>query len=160
MARLGILVCGAPLAARAHDVIAAASDAGWDVAITLTDAAEKWAQPPATVAPFGRDVDAVLVCPLTFNSANKWAVGISDTPWLTTLSELLASGKPIVAIPMVNESLWRHPAWDETLGRLSTAGVTLVDPATGAPEPRAVAHGSSEQIAKAFDPGKIVQLLR
>ncbi|MGL5825091.1 MAG: flavoprotein [Nocardioides sp.] len=159
MARLGLLVCGAPLAARADDLIAAATDAGWDVAATLTDAAEQWAQPPATAAPLGRDIDALLVCPLTFNTANKWAAGVSDTRSLTTLNELLNSGKPVVAVPMVNETLWRHPVWDGTLSRLSTAGVVFVDPATGAAEAHPVAHGSGDSLAAAFDPAWALTLL-
>jgi phosphopantothenoylcysteine synthetase/decarboxylase len=159
MARLGLLVCGAPLATRTADLTSAAAEAGWDVALTVTTAAEQWAQ-PSSAPPLSRDVDAVLVCPLTFNTANKWALGIADTPWLSTLNELIATGKPVVAVPMVNETLWRHPAWAGTIERLSTAGVVLVDPSTGAAEPRPVAHGSGEQVAKAFDPAWVLERLR
>lgn len=158
MARLGIVVCGAPLASRAQDLAAAAARAGWDVTVTLTEAAGQWVG-QIDKPPMSRDCDAILVCPLTFNTANKWANGVADTSWLGVLSESLAAGKPMVAVPMVNETLWRHPAWEGTLDRLSAAGVTFIDPRTGDPEPRAVAHGSGEQLAKVFDPGWALKAL-
>ncbi len=151
MARLGIVVCGAPLAARAADLAAAADRAGWDVALTLTGAAEQWAE-TQDLPLVDRDCDALVVCPLTFNTANKWAAGIADTSWLGVLNESLAAGLPIVAVPMVNETLWRHPAWDATLALLSSAGATLVDPATGDTKARPVPHGSGDRIAEGFDP--------
>lgn len=159
MARLGIVVCGAPLASRAVDIATAAAKAGWDVALTLTGAAEQWAG-SHDLPPVERGCDALAVCPLTFNSANKWAVGIADTSWLGVLNESLAAGLPIVAVPMVNETLWRHPAWDSTLARLSDAGVTLLDPATGYAQARPVPHGSGERIAGAFDPEWVLAPLR
>jgi phosphopantothenoylcysteine synthetase/decarboxylase len=152
------VVCGAPLASRAQDLTAAAAAAGWEVALTVTSAAQQWtgaaAQEPAT-----RLTDAVLVCPLTFNTANKWALGIADTEWLGVLNESLAAGTPTVAVPMVNETLWRHPAWEGTLGRLASAGLTLVDPSTGDPEPRPVPHRSGDDLADAFDPAWVLRLL-
>lgn len=158
MARLGILACGAPLASRAPDIVAAAEDAGWDVALTVTDAARSWASALGREQA-SRHTDALLVCPLTFNTANKWALGIADAPWLNVLCEVVASGTRIVAVPMVNETLWRHPAWQNTLARLAAAGVVLVDPATGDAEPRPVPHGSGEDITRAFDPSWVMRLL-
>ena len=159
MARLSIVVCGAPLASRAVDISMAATGAGWDVALTLTSAARTWTTHDGVQEPAARHCDAVLVCPLTFNTANKWAFGISDTDWLGVLNETLAAGVRTVAVPMVNETLWRHPAWDATLARLATAGVTFVDPATGEADSRPVPHGSGEDIAKAFDPSWVLRLL-
>jgi phosphopantothenoylcysteine synthetase/decarboxylase len=159
MAKLSIVACGAPLASRATDLVTAAEEAGWDVALTVTDAAQKWASVQGR-DPASRHTDALLVCPLTFNTANKWALGIADAPWLNVLSEAVGGGTRIVAVPMVNETLWRHPAWDNTLARLAAAGVVLVDPATGDAQPRPVPHGSGEDIARAFDPSWVLRLLR
>lgn len=160
MARLGIVVCGAPLASRAIDLFDAAVAAGWDVRVEFTDAASNLWPPDEDLPILSRDSDAVIICPLTFNTANKWAAGIADTSWLGYLNELLAGELPIVAVPMVNETLWRHPAWDATLARLSTAGVRFVDPATGEIHPRAVPHGSGDRIAEAFDPEWVLAPLR
>jgi phosphopantothenoylcysteine synthetase/decarboxylase len=159
MARLAIVVCGAPLASRTPDLTAGAAAAGWDVALTVTRAAEQWTDASPQEAAT-RHADALLVCPLTFNTANKWALGIADTEWLGVLNESLAAGTPTVAVPMVNETLWRHPAWVGTLTRLASSGVTLVDPATGDAQPRAVSHGSGEEIARSFDPSWVLRLLR
>lgn len=158
MATLGIVVCGAPLASRAADLAVAAVDAGWDVTLTLTGAAEQWAR-DAGLPLVDRTADALVVCPLTFNTANKWAMGISDTSWLGVLNESLAAGRPIVAVPMVNETLWRHPAWEQTLARLTAGGVMLVDPATGDRQPRPVPHGSGHRIAADFDPQWVLKRL-
>jgi hypothetical protein len=158
MARLSIVVCGAPLASRARDLAAAAVAAGWDVSLTVTSAAQHWTK-AATKEPATRHTDALLVCPLTFNTANKWAQGIADTDWLGVLNESLAAGTPTVAVPMVNETLWRHPAWEGTLDRLASAGVTLVDPSTGGTEARPVPHGSGDNLAERFDPAWVLRLL-
>ena len=48
MARLSIVACGAPLASRATDIVTAAEVAGWDVALSVTDAAQTWADAPET----------------------------------------------------------------------------------------------------------------
>lgn len=159
MARLGIVVCGAPLASRARDLITAAVEAGWEATVTLTDAAGQWTQHP-DVPMVDRDCDALVVCPLTFNTANKWAMGISDTTWLGILNEALADGTPTVAVPMVNETLWRHPAWAGTIAALSSGNVMLVDPATGEVEPRPVGHGRGQHVAEVFDPGWVLSLVR
>lgn len=158
MARLSIVACGAPLASRATDIVTAAEVAGWDVALSVTDAAQTWADAPET-NPATRHADALLVCPLTFNTANKWALGIADAPWLNVLCEVVAASTRVVAVPMVNETLWHHPAWENTLARLVSAGVVLVDPATGDQAARPVPHGSGEDITRAFDPSWVLKLL-
>jgi len=159
MARLSIVVCGAPLASRAADISEAATDAGWDVALTLTHAAGAWTTYAVAREPATRHCDALLVCPLTFNTGNKWASGISDTDWLGVLNETLAAGVRTVAVPMVNETLWRHPAWGATLLRLASRRVTLLDPATGEATLRPVPHGMGDDIAKAFDPSWLLRHL-
>jgi len=67
--------------------------------------------------------DAILVAPLTFNSLNKWAAGISDTLAMGLLNEALGLGVPIAAVPWVNAQLAKHPAAVESLKRLRAAGV-------------------------------------
>lgn len=67
--------------------------------------------------------DAFLVSPLTFNSLNKWAAGISDTLAMGLLNEAIGLGVPIVAVPWVNAQLARHPAARDSLERLRGAGV-------------------------------------
>jgi phosphopantothenoylcysteine synthetase/decarboxylase len=160
MPTLSIVVCGAPLASRTADLRAQAEGQGWDVVVTVTDAArEWWTSTTEGSAHEARHPDAVLVCPLTFNTASKWALGISDNRALGLLNEALGSRIPVVAVPMVNDSLWRHPAWASTLQRLQNASVQLVDPATGAREPRPVRSGTGEQVSETFEPTWVLNLL-
>jgi phosphopantothenoylcysteine decarboxylase len=42
------------------------------------------------------DAEAVLAAPLTFNTINRWAAGISDTLALGLVNESLGSALPIV----------------------------------------------------------------
>ena len=171
---VSILVTGAPLAARCTDVAAALIDDGWTTSIAATHAALPWiaADDVATVtgsplrvpyrdpsSPSAKDPDAVVVCPATFNTVNKAAVGIADTYVHSMLCEAIGSGTPTVIVPMAKHSLWNHPAWASHLERLVAAGVAFVDARTGAPEPTPVYSGTSAQITTSFDPHWIVTAL-
>jgi len=165
MANLSIVVCGAPLAARAVDVANVARADGWDVSLVVTSAAQAWL-PETPLSKFRRPdepkpprPDAVLVFPMTFNTANKWALGIADSQPLSLLAETLGAGKPCVAVPLVNESLWGHPGWERTLSVLAGAGVRFVDPSTGDAVARPVAPGTGDELTSAFDPKWALQPL-
>jgi phosphopantothenoylcysteine synthetase/decarboxylase len=173
-AALTLVVCGAPLAERAPDLAAAAVAAGWDVHVVTTPAALGWldgdavrqaAGSPARVDPRApgqpkqAQPAALAVCPATFNTVNKWAAGIADNHAMGVLCEAAGSGVPIVVVPMVKDSLWRHPAWQASLDRLAAAGVTFVDVRTGGPAPQPVQSGSGAAVAAAFDPAWILTRL-
>jgi hypothetical protein len=84
---LSLIVCGAPLASRAHDVAAALELNDWSVTPVVTSAAGAWLDSIWPLASF-RDPneakaprpDAVAVCPMTFNTANKLVHGLADSP--------------------------------------------------------------------------------
>ncbi|MGL5808832.1 MAG: flavoprotein [Nocardioides sp.] len=165
MPRLTLVVCGAPLAARADDVAGVFREGGWEVAVLPTEAAAAWtggggrhSRLPSDPTP-GRP-DAVVVCPMTFNTANKWANGIADSRVLSLLCEVLGLGSPVVAVPFVNEALWRHQAWSNSLGHLRAAGVHLVDPRPDLVEPVPLVSGSGERVAAEFDPRRILVVVR
>jgi hypothetical protein len=73
------------------------------------------------------EADAVLAAPLTFNTINKWAAGISDTLALGLLNEQLVEGLPIVAAPCVKAAMRTHPAYPASIERLSGAGAQFLD---------------------------------
>lgn len=156
---LGIVVTGAPLAARTADLIEAASTAGWQTSLAITESARFWLdgvdlsdtgfrEPGAPKRP---RPDALIVLPLTFNTGSKWALGMADNRPLSLLSETLGAGKPIVAVPLVNTDLWGHPAWPDHLDTLSRAGVVMVDPATGEHVARPVVSDDVEELVRRFD---------
>lgn len=74
------------------------------------------------------EADAVLAAPLSFNTLNKWAAGISDTLALGVLNELLGTEVPIVAAPCAKPPLQAHPAYMSSIKLLSSSGVTFLDP--------------------------------
>jgi phosphopantothenoylcysteine synthetase/decarboxylase len=150
---LTLVACGAPLAGRARDVQAALTAAGWSVTLVVTEAGSAWAGQSDGSGP---RAGVLVACPLTFNTANKVASGIMDTPASGALCDALGAGR-LVAVPMVNERLWAHPIWAVTIDRLSSWGVTLVDPSDGrVGAPRPVASGTGAALAAAFDPRWVV----
>ena len=151
---LTLVACGAPLASRARHVRAALAGAGWSVTLLVSDAGEAWAGEGDRSGPRAH---AVVACPLTFNTANKVAAGIMDTPASGTLCDALGAGLRVVAVPMVNSRLWAHPAWAGTLRTLRDCGVVLLDPADGrVGGPGPVASGTGDAVAAAFDPAWVV----
>ena len=117
---LALVACGAPLAARVHDVAAQAVELAWLVRVA-TPSAMNWVdngqvekitgfaalveqrhpgQPKRFLPPAG-----VVVCPATFNTVNKLAAGIMDTYAAGVLCEALASQIPITLAPMVSTRL-------------------------------------------------------
>jgi hypothetical protein len=151
---LTLVVCGAPLAARAGEVANLLS-MRWAVSVVATEAAGVWFQ-GATGDDRPRP-ERVVACPLTFNSANKVAAGIMDTPACGMLCDALGAGIPVVAVPMVNDRLWGHPAWASTLRVLADAGVRLVDPQSGrVGEVSPVRSGTGPEVVAEFDPSWVV----
>ncbi|GAA1200274.1 flavoprotein [Pseudonocardia alaniniphila] len=147
---LTLVVCGAPLAARAAEV-AEMLGGRWTVSVVATDAARQWFH--GTTVDDRLRPERVVACPLTFNSANKVAAGIMDTPVSGVLCDALGAGVPVVAVPMVNDRLWGHPAWESTLRVMTAASVRLVDPQSGRiGDASPVRSGSGSAVVAAFDP--------
>jgi phosphopantothenoylcysteine synthetase/decarboxylase len=74
--------------------------------------------------------DAVLVAPATFNTINKWALGITDNVAVGMLCELVGFGVPILAVPQLKAELASHVAFGPNLDVLRSMGVrVLFDPA-------------------------------
>ncbi|MDA0563788.1 flavoprotein [Streptomonospora sp. S1-112] len=73
--------------------------------------------------------DALLACPLTFNSLNKIAAGFADTMAVAVVCEMLGYGVPTVAVPHVNAPLARHAAVEPSIAALRSMGArVLFDP--------------------------------
>lgn len=94
-----------------------------------------------------RQADLVVVAPATANILAKMANGIADD-LATTL--LLATDKPVLAVPAMNVRMWHHKATQRNLAQLRADGVQVMEPDDGAmacgefgkgrlPEPEAIA---------------------
>ncbi len=75
-----------------------------------------------------RSADLVVVCPATADLLAKMAHGIADD-MATTL--LLATDKPVLAVPAMNVRMWGHAATQANVKSLIERGVHVLDPAEG-----------------------------
>jgi len=107
-----------------------------------------------------READLVVVCPATADLIAKMAAGLADD-LATTL--LLATDKPVLAVPAMNVRMWGHAATKRNVARLRADGVTVLEPDEGPmacgeygpgrlPEPEAIlaaigAHFSNGRLA-------------
>lgn len=125
-------------------LVVAARRRGWDACLIVTPTAARWleADLPALAELTGHPVrsayklpgepdvlpppDAVLAVPVTCNSINKWAAGISDTLALGLVTEAIGKRLPMTAVPSVNRDQARHPAYGASVDRLRAAGVTVL----------------------------------
>ena len=160
---VALVVTAAPLARHIRRIYGALRAAGWRVTICPTAAGGDWIdEAPEEDLLAGRiRPDAVICCPATFNTLNKWAAGINDSPALGVLNDALGLRTPVLAVPMVAERLCRHPVWPATLAFLATAGVDIINPVDGelTSPPPGVRSGTGDDVANDFDPESLVRWL-
>jgi phosphopantothenoylcysteine decarboxylase/phosphopantothenate--cysteine ligase len=72
--------------------------------------------------------DLLLIAPATANTVGKIAYGIDDTPVTSFATTALGSGVPVMVIPAMHESMFRHPAVAENLVKLKSWGISVVGP--------------------------------
>ncbi|MGD9809963.1 MAG: bifunctional phosphopantothenoylcysteine decarboxylase/phosphopantothenate--cysteine ligase CoaBC [Sphingobium sp.] len=75
-----------------------------------------------------RQADLVVVCPASADILAKMATGIADD-LATTL--LLATDKPVLAVPAMNVRMWDHAATQRNLRQLAADGVAVMEPDEG-----------------------------
>jgi len=76
----------------------------------------------------GGSADLLVVAPCTANSISKIACGIDDTPVTTFATTAVGSKKPVIIVPAMHHSMYRHPAVIENIAKLKTWDVEVVDP--------------------------------
>ena len=72
--------------------------------------------------------DLLLIAPCTANTISKIACGIDDTSVTTFATTALGSQKPILIVPAMHHSMYRHPAVTDNIAKLKQWGVEIVDP--------------------------------
>ena len=142
---LYLVVSGAPAPEGIPGLIAACQDAGWRVVVFSTPMGIRFVDPAelerVADEPVRSDyrmpgtgtavppADAVLACPLTFNSVNKFAHGHADNFAVGLLCEMVGYGVPVIIVPHCKPQLASHLAFTESLGTLRRMGVqVLFDP--------------------------------
>src|SRR4029453_1422842 len=139
---LYVVACGGRPAGDLPAFVKQARAMGWEVCVIATPSALKFmdlrqlAELTGHVVRFDYkqpeepDVlpppEGMGVAPATFNTINKWANGISDTLALGLLNEGIGLGLPIIAVPVPNIALARHPNFRRSVEELRAWGVRLV----------------------------------
>ena len=72
--------------------------------------------------------DLFLIAPCTANTLCKVAAGIDDTPVTTFATTAIGRDMPIIIVPAMHHSMFRHPAVRDSLTRLESWGVMVVPP--------------------------------
>ena len=149
---LYLIVCAAPPAQQTQNVVPLLQAAGWDVCVIATSQAARWMDIEAIAIRSGHVVrtdyklpgetdplpkaDAMLVMPATFNTINKWALGIGDTLVTSILCEALGRGTPpIITVPCLKMDLVRHPAFSRSIAVLRECGVHVLHEPERYPSP-------------------------
>jgi phosphopantothenoylcysteine decarboxylase / phosphopantothenate---cysteine ligase len=107
-----------------------------------------------------RQADLVVVCPATADLMARMAGGIAND-LATTL--LLATDKPVLAVPAMNVRMWQHPATRRNVATLRADGVAVMEPDEGAmacgefgpgrlPEPPAIGAEIARQLGSKSKP--------
>ncbi|MDG4796385.1 flavoprotein [Micromonospora sp. WMMD1082] len=139
---LYIIACGSPLARDVGRLVELAQQDGWDVCVITTPDGAKFVDRTALARQTGHPVrthyknpgdpdvlptaDAMIVCPATVNTVNKWVAGIADTLALGLLVEAQGRGIPLVAVPYTNSAMAAHPAFRAGVVKLAEWGVSVL----------------------------------
>ena len=72
--------------------------------------------------------DLLLIAPCTANTIGKIACGIDDTPVTTFVTTALGSEIPVLIVPAMHLSMYRHPALTDNIKRIRGWGVEILNP--------------------------------
>ncbi|WP_344879156.1 flavoprotein [Nonomuraea antimicrobica] len=138
---LYVVVCAAGAAAEVGRLIDLAQDDGWVVQVVATPSALDFIDVAELERRTGRPVrsryrkphepkppraDAMIVAPATYNTINKFALGITDTYALGVLAEAPGLGIPVVVLPFVNSALAGRTPFVRSVEDLRADGVRVV----------------------------------
>lgn len=180
--RILLIVGGGIAAYKACELVRLLKKDGMSVRCVLTGAGQKFVTPMTLAAlsedrvytdlfdlkdeaemghiQLSRQADLVVVAPATADLMAKMAQGIADD-LATTL--LLATDKPVLAVPAMNVRMWQHPATRRNVATLRHDGVAVLEPDEGPmacgefgpgrlPEPEAIMEAIKHALAKPADP--------
>lgn len=148
--RILLIVGGGIAAYKACELVRLIGKAGGSVTCVLTEGGAHFVTPMTLAALSGnkvhttlwdlkdeaemghiqlsRQADLVVVCPATADLLAKMHAGMADD-LATTL--LLATDKPVLAVPAMNVRMWLHPATQRNVHWLASNGVTVLEPDEG-----------------------------
>ena len=89
-----------------------------------------------------RETDLIVIAPASADLLAKMAQGIADDLASTTL---LATNKPVMAVPAMNVRMWENAATQENLNTLHKRGIKIIGPDEG------------DMACGEFGPGRMVE---
>ena len=148
MATLLLAVTGSIAAYKVADLASKLTQAGHEVRVVMSRAAQQLVQPSTFLNVTGNKVftdlwdpdgqtqhialtdeaDLAILAPATANSIAKLALGLGDDMVSTTL---LALGSPLLVCPAMNTRMWRNPAVQQNLATLRARGFHVLAPGSG-----------------------------
>lgn len=146
-----LLVVGGGIAAfKALELVRLVRKAGGDVTCVVTKGGQQFVTPMSLAAlsenqvytslfdlknevemghiELSREADLLVVCPATADLMAKMAAGVADD-LATTL--LLATNKPVMAVPAMNVKMWEHASTVRNVETLRGQGVHVLHPDEG-----------------------------
>jgi phosphopantothenoylcysteine synthetase/decarboxylase len=139
---LYIISCGSPVAQHVPELVIQAQAIHWDICVLTTPHGRSFLDISSLESLTGYPVrsmykhpdepdilpqaDALITFPATFNTLNKWALGITDTLAVGLLCEYTGLKKPIIAVPVTGEGLGNHPALLRSVRMLRRYGVQVL----------------------------------
>ncbi len=175
--RILLIIGGGIAAYKSCELVRLLKKGGMDVTCVLTDGGAQFVTPLSLAAlsennvytalfdlkdevemghiQLSRQADLVVVCPATADLLARMAAGIAND-LATTL--LLATDKPVLAVPAMNVRMWLHGATQRNVARLKADGVIVMEPDEGdmacgefgpgrLPEPPAILRAIEEMFA-------------
>ena len=181
MSRVLLIVGGGIAAYKACEIVRGLRKGGHSVRCVMTEAAAHFVTPMTLAAlsedkvyttlwdlkdeaemghiQLSREADLVVVAPASADLLARMAGGIAND-LATTL--LLATDKPVLAVPAMNVRMWHHAATQRNVAQLRADGVTVMEPDEGAmacgewgagrlPEPDAIIDAIEAALVPASD---------
>ena len=139
---LYLVISGAPAPEGLPELVKLCQERGWRVVVFSTPIGLRFAdcdlleeltgepvrseyRMPGTGQPVP-PANAVLACPLTFNSVNKLAHGHADNFAVGLLCEMAGYGVPVVIVPHCKPQLASHPAFTASVATLRGMGMRVL----------------------------------
>lgn len=138
---LTLIACAAGPASALGTIAGLAVERQWDVQVVATPSALAFFDRAQIERQTGKQVKseystpgaarsripaAMIVAPATYNTINKWALGISDTYALGVLAELTGMGIPVVVLPFVDSALASRSPYQRSVASLRAEGVQIL----------------------------------
>ena len=145
-----LCVCGGIAAYKGAELVRRLRDAGAEVQVAMTDAAQRFvgaqtfqalSHRPVRTSLWDEHAEAamghlelagwtqqVVIAPATANTIAKLAHGMADD-LVSTLC--LATEAPLAVAPAMNHRMWRHPATQANIATLKARNVQVIGPNDG-----------------------------